>query len=269
MKRVISFVLMYMMLLVIAACGASQPLMTTNPGVEYTASPSESEPAVVPTYEETEVTLTDENVKDMQEYLSTCAYMHFMQDMENGVTGQAVYSWTNYSISVNIAQKLHSITMRYIESNGMSREGVGYKLFTDGKDVLVSENGVWVEADGKYEMIAWDLSKFENDWDIFMYLMHDIELPVGSVGTAAGGYWTFSYTEKATNSLVTGIEYDELLDADYEFIFHILDGHVVPSVVSVNVGYRVGENTYYVSSKIQINSVGNTELIMPELGSES
>lgn len=258
------------MLTVLAGCTTpEQPVVSDEPSnvpvVNDIEEPTESSTPV--TIEP--ITFTEEHKQSLIDYLKSCSYVSFTQTMDNGLDGQAVYSTTRYSLSVNTEQKVHSITMRYIEVNGISREGVGYKMITDGDKIMVSENGVWAEADGVYETVAWDLSQFENTWDVFSYLLRDVELPVGAEGTNSDGYWSFEFSEEASDTLLTGIEYDELLGADYKFTFRDKDGVVRPDSVTVRVGYKIAEVDYYVSSTIQLNGFGNTKIAMPEIGQQA
>lgn len=231
---------------------------------ESNAPPVETVPVTIEP-----ITFTEDHKESMEEYLRGCKYVSFMQEMENGIEGQAVYSTTRYSLSVNVEQKVQSISMRYITVEGVNREGVGYKIYSDGEQTIVSEDGVWVEAGEGYDTLAWDLSQFSNALDVFNYLMHDVELPIDKEGTSTGEYWTIEFTEPADDSLLAGLEYDSLVDAKYTFKFRYVDDTVRPDSVTIRVGYIVADVQYYVESTIQMNSFGNTPISMPKIGTNS
>lgn len=274
MKRFSSVLLLCFMLCFMAGCGVSDPSDPVVTG-DSSAEPSQTEqstpePAPIETtpVEYKPITLTEEHIENMQEFLRGCKYVSFMQTMENGYEGQAVYSTTRYSLSVNVEQNVHSISMRYITVDGINREGVGYKIYSDGNQIMVSEDGEWKEADSSYEVLIWDLSSFDNALDVFEYLMHDVQLPVGVEGISTGEFWTFEFTEPADDSILAGIEYDNLLDATYKFTFRNVSDTIRPDSVSVRVGYEIAETQYYVESVIQMNSFGNTKIAMPKVGAK-
>lgn len=283
MKKVLLVFMSICLLLSLFGCGALDTGDTSDVdssgvvsgshavGEPNTGEPDESsvisqEPVEV---ERVPVTFTEENLEAMTAKLQECVYSSFMQEMENGLGGQAVYSTTRYSLSVNLEQNIHSITMRYITVDGINRDGLGYKMYSDGEKYIVSEDGKWVEAGEEYETLAWDLSEFTNIWDLVSYLMHDFQFPVGKEGLSTGDYWTFEYSEPADDSLLSGIEYDTLLDADYKFTFRVKDDIPTPDSVVVTVGYTVGEETYYVKSTLQFNTFGDTAIAMPKVGTDS
>lgn len=217
----------------------------------------------------TPVTFTEEHKTAMLEELTGYKYMSFSQEMENGITGQAKYSTTRYSLSVNLEQNIHSLTMRYITVDGISRDALGYKLYSDGTNYIVSEDGKWVEAGEEYETLAWDLTQFTSASDVVSNLMHEVQWPVDKEGTSTGDYWTFEYTEATPESLLVGIEYDELLDVTYKFMFSVKDDKPIPSSIVVNIGYKIGEEEYYVESTLRFYSFGNTKITIPAVGSDS
>ena len=268
MKKCSLVLLLCAMLCIMAGCGSPGAASSNDPSVTGDSS-AEPAPIESPPVEYREITLTDEDVEAMKEYLRSCKYMSFMQTMENGYEGQAVYSSTRYSLSVNVEQNVHSLSMRYITVDGTTREGVGYKIYSDGETIMVSEDGEWKEADSSYETLTWDLSRFDNAWDVFEYLLREVKLPVGVEGVSTGEMWTFEFTEQADPSILAGIKYDELRSASYKFTFRNTGVSIVPDAVTVRVGYKIGETDYYVTSTIQMNSFGNTTIAMPQAGTKS
>lgn len=268
MKRIFLACLAAVLALALVGCdGAAVPEQMGDSSVV------ESQEPVLPTesvdVKSRTITFTEEDAQSLRDYLGVHTYMIFYQMMDNGIEGQSVYSSTRYTLAVNVTQKVHSLSMKYITVSGIDREGVGYSLYSDGTSTLISEDGAWVEAPEGYESLAWDLSRFHNTLDVYNYLLHDLELPVGKDGTAVGGYWTFEWSEPAVDSLLVGLKYDELLNADYKFTFREVDDHIAPDSVTVRVGYIVDEVQYYVESTIQINSVGDTKIAMPKVGDKS
>lgn len=273
MRKLLSVLLLCAMLFCMVGCETNSVVPSDDPLVtgDSSAEPSQTD---VPPIETTPVeykpiTLTQDHVESMRDYLRGCKYLAFTQTMENGYEGQAVYSTTRYSLSVNVEQNVHSISMRYITVDGINREGVGYKIYSDGESILVSEDGEWREADPSYEMLTWDLSSFNDACDVFDYLLHDVELPVGVEGTSTGEFWSFELTDKADESIIAGLQYDELLDASYKFTFRNISDTVRPDSVTIRVGYKLADVEYYVESAIQMNSFGNTKIAMPQIGSKS
>lgn len=269
MKKMFVVWLCGMMIVLLACCSQNEPGSSDDPGVDSSTepvvvTPNESEPVEIKP-----IVFSEEHKASIENYLRDCKYMSFMQNMENGIQGQAVYSTTRYSLSVNVEQNVHNISMRYITVDGINRDGVGYKMYCDGENIVVSEDGVWQEAGTEYETLAWDLTQFSNALDVFEYLLHDIELPIGKEGTASGEYWTIEFEEPADDSLLVGIEYDTLLDAKYKFTFREEDYAVLPDSVTVRVGYQIANETYYVESTLQFHSFGNTKISMPEVGTNS
>lgn len=263
MKR-FKLILLCMALLLLTACDKAE--VEPSEGV-VSDSPTESvEVSAEPVLED--VTFTAEHEQSMRDYLSTRTYMIFSQSMDNGIQGQSSYSTTRYSLSVNVEQKIQSLTMRYIIVNGLSHDGVGYSIYSNPDRTIVSEDGVWKEATSEYSNLAWDLSNFDNDLDVYDYLMNGLGLPIGRTGTSYDNYWTFEWTEPADDSLLIGLEYDELLDASFKYTFRYVKDTVVPNSVTVRVGYKIEDVQYYVESVIQFSSIGNTLIAMPEIGSE-
>lgn len=265
MKR-IELLLLSMLMVLLVGCESTIDVESEQPSGVVSEAPA---PTQTPPVEVIDFIFTDSHEKLMKDFLSGCKYMIFSQTMSNGIEGQSVYSTTRYTLSVNVEQKVQSQTMRYLVVNGISHEGVGYSLYSDGDYTIVNEDGVWVEASDMYKMQVWDLSSFDNDLDVYMYLLHDLKLPVGVVGTAAGEWWTFEWTEPATDSLVVGLNYDQLLDATYKYTFRNKSGTVLPDSVSVRVGYIVEDVQYYMESVVQISSIGNTSIVMPKVGEKA
>lgn len=263
MKR-FKLVLLCMALLLLTACDKEE--VVPSEGVVSGQPDVSADVSAEPVREE--ITFTAEHEKSMRDYLSTRTYMIFSQSMDNGIQGQSSYSTTRYSLSVNVEQKIQSLTMRYIIVNGMSHEGVGYSIYSNADKTIVSEDGVWKEATSEYSNLAWDLSNFDNDLDIYDYLMNGLELPIGHVGVSYDDYWTFEWKEPADDSLLVGLEYDELLEASFKYTFRYVKETVVPNSVTVRVGYKIEDVQYYVESVIQFSSIGNTLIAMPEIGSK-
>ena len=267
MKRVV-LILLSCLMLVLAGCDAADELPTGSQSASsgITEGPSGSPSDVIDIQS---ITFTSEHETTMYAYLEDCSYMIFSQTMTNGVAGQGVYTTTRYSFSINVKQQVQSQIMRYVVVNGAEIDGVGYSLYSDGINTIASEDGVWVKAGAKYEMQVWDLSRFSTDADVYRYLLHDLKLPIGVVGESNAGWWTFEVIEAAPASLIVGIDYDELLDASYKYTFRDRDGMILPDSVSVRVDYIVEGVQYYIESVIQINSIGNTEIIMPKVGDKA
>lgn len=258
MKRFVLVLLSVLMVSSLCGCGDSE-----KDKVVIETPVAESEMTRRP------ITFLESHEESLRNYLSECSYMVFSQTMENGIQGEVVYSTTRYSISVNTEQKIQNMSMKYIVVNGASHEGVGFNIYSDGETTLMSEDGVWVEAAPEYGALAWDLDGFDNALDVFDYLLNILRLPVGVEGYDMNGYWTFEWTLPATVDLFAGLEYDDLLEADYKFTFRERDYGIIPDSFSVNAGYVVDDVNYYVKSTIQINSVGNTGITMPAIGSKS
>lgn len=274
MKRILLVLLSSFLLVALCGCeNAQEPEPGNTSGVVSGESSSFPDDNSIVTTEPVEVehkpvTFTEADKEAMISELRGCVYSSFAQEMENGFEGKATYSTTRYSLSVNVEQNIHSISMRYITVDGVNRDGLGYKMYSDGENYIVSEDGEWVEADSEYEILAWDLSQFTNAWDLVSYLMHDVEFPVGVEGVSTGDYWEFEYSEQADDSLLSGIEYDTLLNADYKFTFRVRDNVPTPDSIVIKVGYESGEDTYYVESTLQFYSFGNTQISMPKVGTK-
>lgn len=222
------------------------------------------------TEEVNECKFTKESADKVREYLEGYNYINVIQSVENGLKNETSYTSIVYNVVSDTTTKVTDFNI--ITSYGDNDErGSGEKHYIRdfANDITYERNDddtEWLECDGKIPMIDWDILSFDNSYAIWKYLMKDCDTPVDTIGYISGDYEYYTVVKEADDSFISGIEYDRLGDQEMTYIYHRIGDSLIPTSVVVEINYFVGNTEYYVRSTVQLATVGNTSLNIPELG---
>ena len=176
--------------------------------------------------EKKEVTFTQEKADKASEYMQNCTYISVSQLMENGAKDGLSENSTSIAVIADTKNKISKCTstMSSTDSNGNNSTSDGYDADAKtGANIYKTEDDQWVEADGTYKMLTWDLSKYENADDVLKYLLKDCVIPVDTVGYESEGYEYYEVTRETTEDMVSGIKYDKLGDTVINYTYRQLN----------------------------------------------
>ena len=218
--------------------------------------------------EKKEVTFTQEKADKASEYMQNCTYISVSQLMENGAKDGLSENSTSIAVIADTKNKISKCTstMSSTDSNG-NNEAYQMVMMSDAKtgaNIYKTEDDQWIEADGTYKMLTWDLSQYEKADDVLKYLLKDCVIPVDTVGYESEGYEYYEVTRETTEDMVSGIKYDKLGDTVINYTYRQLNGVLILAACTVDVNYFVGQNEYYVRATIRVDATGSTDLAFPE-----
>jgi hypothetical protein len=224
-----------------------------------------SEPETVP------CTFTQEKADALKEYLTSMTYLNATQNVENGNFYAGEYSNIIYNVKADTSNKIVQFDVYRSQQVDDMLGSAEYHYIRDYINDLTyqhntDENAVWTEVDGTIMMIDWDFASFENDYDIWQYLVKDYATPIDTEGYVAYNCEYYVITEDADENMLSGIEYDSLGTQEITYIYYQTETGLIPATVSVEVQYFVGDDEYYARSTVQMGIIGETQMNMPTLG---
>lgn len=219
-----------------------------------------------------ECTFTKDKANKVKEYFEGYNYINIVQSMENGLKDDDAYTKVTYNVIADTSTKVVDFDIITSFNDGEKHGDGGVHYIRDYiNDITYQRDDSdtrWNKCDGEILMIDWDFMSYENAYDIWQYLMKDNDTPVDTVGYVSGEYEYYTVTTKANDSFITGLEYDKLGDQESTYIYHNIGGTLIPTSVVIEINYFIGDKEYFVRSTIQLGTVGNTSLNMPELDEE-
>ena len=224
--------------------------------IESESSSSEVEPIIVE--------FTNEKLNSISDYLSRYNYIEFSQTMKNSTYDNSSSVSTEYLVKADTQTKVtESIILKTDENNESSKQRI-IRDYVNQNTCYYSElEDKWYNSTGTTPLIVWDLVSYNNDLDIYNFLVGNIPLEIGTKGTQDGDYEYYEVITEAQKGSLYGVSYDSLGNQITTYVFKNLDGYLVPDSVIVEIDYTVGSNTYYVNSVINFNMFGDISLNMP------
>lgn len=211
-------------------------------------------------------TFSQESYDSVKAYFEGYSYISLVQTMENGYKDESASTSITYSVTADTASKITDFVIKSTDTEGV--ESSKHYLRDFANDITFERNAedtAWVECDGTIMMIDWDLETFDSVFSVWQYVMKDHETPIGAEGYISGDYEYYSTSKKADKTMISGVEYDKLGNQELTYIYQRLGGSLVPVSVIADVNYFIGDKEYYVRSTIQVGTVNDTQLSMPDL----
>ena len=188
-----------------------------------------------------------------------------------GVANEVISTESSLVIYADTANSVFNMNTAYLlreeESDLEESTAYRYNMICDSKNnvnIVQQEDGSWVEADGTYSIMDWDFSIFTTPYDVYKYLIGDCTLELNTKGTKSDNYEYYTVTDKATSSMLSGVDYDEVKTLEVNYIFEDNDKDYIPKSCTVGIIYTKDNVDYSISSTIQISNVDNVEIKLPE-----
>lgn len=211
------------------------------------------------------VIFTQDKADSIKDYLSEYTFINFTQTIQNGLKDEAPINDITYTVIADTSTNICQLSLNKIINGDLSNETSISDLST-GETYVQDIDGYWQRADGIVQMINWNLTEYENTYDLYKYLVDNIDLQIGTFGVLIDeGRESYQFTSVAKEGSLSGVDYDELCNQTVTFIVDKIGDSYRPSKISIDIEYIVDDVTYYCRSDIQIIVVNNTKLLMPKL----
>ena len=247
-KKLLTTLLISTMLL--TACGTNNK--TTEE--KLTTELATKTDATTQSVEESKVTLTEETLEAMKQYIKDSETILFDEIFTNGVLSGEVQTQTRNKIEVCV-------------NSGVTIADIDGKIFADRYTdepmeelhlVKDSEDN-WVEAEDTTYILGWNIQDFDNSLDLYMFLTNDSLPPVGTEGIVSNEYTYYTVSEDIKDVKIEGIKYDEI---EGKSTTYIVKDNVLQSYV-VEVEFSK-ENVRYLTTTTYYFDYSNKVLEMPE-----
>lgn len=219
-----------------------------------------------------EVILTKDKLSKLRKNLEKNTSIEFREELRSGIYDELVdniYTVQYYDIKADTKNKITYIAIsNKIDSNNLSSySGLYYnKAYISDlkKNVYYSsdEVDIWKQDTYKTKVLDWNLLKYKNVYDIYLYLLDDFKIGENDKGIKDGNYEIYTKTIDANDTMLQNVAYDSL----DKCILTLKIKDNLPVSVESKVVFNKNNEKYYKAVKIYFNSIDTDKLTLKKLG---
>ena len=215
-----------------------------------------------------ELTLDDSLLSRIKDFSSKYTYLKSTQKMTSYslLNSKKENERTIADVTIE-ADLVNQIVLTKMVSNYTDSDSTTYSFADDNKNNIHISNlndGEYIASDDLNASLGIDYSNVVNAYD-FIIAMCNQQLPKNTVSTLKDNVYNFTLERKATETDLSGTEYDRLGTTTIVFTVNKdTENNMIPSSITMDTTFFIGQIEYGVSTECTFSDFSTNEITFPE-----